>query len=337
MTRKSRNASIAILIGLAALAGGWSLWWHFAAGQLATSIDRWIAAREAEGYKIEAARDPIEGFPFRLRTRMAAPAAAAGDGSWSWAGPDLAIEAPAWSPLTIAFAMPGAHRVTTQDHHYDVLAGGAGGVIILATDGRLDQLTLTASGISAREEGKPAATIDSLRVQLDEPAPDSAAPVPVSLSFDLAVETLALPPATVAPLGSQIDRLALAGRLEGPPPRAFDAAALSAWRDAGGAIDLDQMVLVWGALKFSGNGTLSLDESLRPLAAASTEIEGAPEALQAMAQVGWMKTNDAQLAALGMALLSDGDGRVKLPLTAEDGELSSGPIKLADLPPVVQP
>jgi hypothetical protein len=337
MTRKSRIASLAILIGLAAAAGAWTLWWHVAARQFASSIDLWIAAREAEGYKIEAARAPIEGFPFHLRTRIASPAAAAGDGSWSWSGPDLSIEASAWSPLNIDFAMPGAHRVSTQGHRYDVQAGEAAGLLSLSRDGRLDRFTLAARQISAEEEGKPAATIDSLRMELGEPAPDSTTPVRVSLTFDLAVETLALPAGTVSPLGPQIDRLALAGRVEGPPPTAFDARALGLWRDAGGAIDLDQLALAWGPLKFVGNGTLSLDESLRPLAAASTEIQGAPEALQAMAEVGWMKRNDAQLAALGMALLSDGEGRVKLPLTAEDGQLSSGPIKLAVLPPVVQP
>jgi hypothetical protein len=337
MTRKHWIASVSILLGLAALVGGWVLWWHVAAGQLAKSIDLWIAAREADGYKIDAARDPIVGFPFRLRTRIAAPAAAAGDGSWSWAGPDLAIDAPAWSPLSIAFAMPGAHRVSTEGHRYDVQANEAGGVLLLARDGRLERLTLTAKRISAQEEGKPTATIDSLHAELGEPAHDEAAPVPVSLSFELAVETVALPPDAAVALGPQIDRIELTGRVEGPPPRGFDAAALSAWRDAGGAIDLDSVTLAWGPLKLTGNGSLSLDESLRPLAAASTEIQGAPEALQALAEAGLMKTNDAQLAALGMALLADGEGRVKLPLTAEDGELSSGPIKLATLPPIVRP
>jgi hypothetical protein len=337
MTRERRIASISIVLGLLALAGGWALWWQLAAGRFATSIDLWIAAREAEGYKIEAVRDPIEGFPFRLRTRIAAPAASAGDGSWSWSGPDLAIEAPAWSPLSIGFTMPGAHRVSIKDHRYDVQANEAGGVLALARDGRLDRLTLTASRITAREEGKPAATISMLHAVLGEPARDPTAPISVSLSFDLAAETIALPPDPRMALGPQIDRVALMGRLEGPPPRGLDAAALGAWRDAGGAIDLDQLALAWGPLKLAGNGTFSLDDQLRPLAAASTEVQGTTETLQALADAGVMKSNDARLAALGLALLADAQGRVKLPLTAQDGELSSGPIKLVKLPPVVRP
>jgi len=337
MRRRTLVISISILLGLAALAGGWSLWWHFAAGQLATSIDRWIAAREAEGYKIDAARDPIEGFPFRLRTRIAAPAATAGDGSWSWAGPDLAIEAPAWSPLTIAFTMPGAHQVLSQGHRYDVRAAEAGGVLMLATDGRFDRLTLTASGISAQEPQKPAATIATLHAVLGQPAPDPATPIAPSLTFDLAAETIALPPDPRLALGPAIDRLALTGRLEGPPPRGLDAASLAAWRDAGGAVDVDLGTIAWGPLKLSGNGTFSLDDTLRPLAAASTEVQGATETLQAVANAGLMKPDEARLAALGLALLADAQGHVKVPLTAQDGELSAGPIKLAELPPVVQP
>lgn len=337
MTRKHGILSISIILALAAMAGGWALWWHFAAKQFATSIDLWIAARQAEGYKIEALRDPIAGFPFRLRTRIAAPAALAGDGSWSWAGPGLAIDAPAWSPLSIAFTMPGAHRVSAKDHRYDIQASKADGVLSLATDGRLDRLTLTASGINAQEQGKPAATIDSLRAVFGEPARDPTAPISASLSFDLAVETIALPPDPRLALGPRIDHVAAAGRLEGPPPRGLDAASLGAWRDAGGAVDLDLAALAWGPLKLSGSGSFSLDDQLRPLAAASTEVQGTAETLQALADAGLMKPNDATLAALGLALLADAQGRVKLPLTAQDGQLSSGLIKLATLPPVVRP
>jgi hypothetical protein len=337
MTRKHRILSIAILLALAALAGGWALWWHLAAGQFARSIDLWIAARKAEGYKIEAVRDPVAGFPFRLKTRIAAPAAAAGDGSWSWAGPDLAIEAPAWSPLSIAFTMPGSHRVTARDHRYDVQAQDAKGLLSLAADGRLDRLTLTASGIDARNEDKPAATIRQLHAVFGEPVRDPDAAVAASLTFDIAVETIALPPNPHLALGSAIDHIATAGRLEGPPPRGLDAASLGAWRDAGGAVDFDLVAFAWGPLSLSGNGTFSLDDQLRPLAAATTSVRGAPETLQALADAGLMKPNDAQLAALGLSLLADSNGRVTMSLTAQDGELSSGPIRLAKLSPVVRP
>jgi hypothetical protein len=94
--------------------------------------------------------------------------------------------------------------------------------------------------------------------------------------------------------------------------------------------------LAWGPLKLSGSGTFSLDDQLRPLAAANTSVQGATETLQAVADAGLMKSGDAQLAALGLALLADGQGRVKVPLTAQDGELSSGPLKLAKLQPIVR-
>jgi hypothetical protein len=336
MTRKSWIASTIVILALAGLAGGWALWWHVAAGRFATSIDLWIAARRAEGYKIEAQRDPIGGFPFRLKTRIAAPSAAAGDGSWTWSGPDLAIDAPAWSPLTIDFAMPGAHQVQARGHRYDVDAKSATGQLSLRTDGQLDRLTLTAGGIRAQEPDKPPATIDSLYAAVGQPAPDPAAAIAVSLSFDLGAETITLPPDPRLALGPKLDHVAASGRLEGPPPRGFDAASLAAWRDAGGAIDLDLVGLAWGPLRLSGNGTFSLDDQLRPLAAANTSVQGATETLQALADAGLMKSNDAQLAALGLALLADGQGRVKLPLTAQDGELSSGPLKLAKLQPVVR-
>jgi 4a-hydroxytetrahydrobiopterin dehydratase len=139
--------------------------------------------------------------------------------------------------LSIGFVMPGAHRVLAQGHQYEVEAKAAEGLLSLAADGRLDRFRLTAGGISAQEPGRGAVTIDSLYATLGQPAPDASATIPASLSFDLGAETITLPPDPRLALGPKLDHVAASGRLEGPPPRGFDAASLAAWRDAGGAIE----------------------------------------------------------------------------------------------------
>ncbi|MFZ5792563.1 MAG: DUF2125 domain-containing protein [Pseudomonadota bacterium] len=337
MPPRLRRILLIAAIAAAVLAAGWIGWWYVAAGRFADAIDGWIAARRAEGYHVEASRIRVSGFPLRLKTSVASPEATAPDGSWFWSGPDIALAAPAWAPLRIAFTFPGLHSLTLKDKRYEALTARADGRLDLARDGRIDRLTLDIAEVSAREAGRTATTIRSLLLVASEPRGDGAGPMPTALAFDLAANDIALPPDRPAPLGSAIDEIQLAGRLEGPAPTGTDAAALSLWRDAGGAIDLDHITLSWGPLHLSGNATFALDPSLRPLAAASTEIEGAPEAIAALADARLIDPQNAQLAVLGLAALADGEGKVKLPLTAQDGALWAGPIRLADLPPLAGP
>jgi hypothetical protein len=337
MPPRFRRILLIAVVAAAALAAGWIGWWYVAAGRFADAVDGWIAARAAEGYRIEASRIRVSGFPLRLKTSIASPGATAPDGSWSWTGPDIALAAPAWAPLRIAFAFPGLHSLTLKGKRYEAVTARADGRLDLAADGRIDRLTLDIAEASAGEADRTATTIRSLLLVASEPRGDGAGPMPTVLAFDLAANDIVLPPDRPAPLGSAIDEIQLAGRLEGPAPTGTDAAALSAWRDAGGAVDLDHVRLTWGPLRLSGNATVALDASLRPLAAASTEVEGAPEAIAALADARLIDPQSAQLAVLGMAALADGEGKVKLPLTAQDGALWIGPIRLADLPVLAGP
>lgn len=337
MPPRLRRLLLAAIAAAALIAAGWTGWWYIAAGRFAGAIDGWIAGRAAEGYRIEASRIGISGFPLRLKTNIVSPEASAPDGSWSWAGPDIALEAPSWAPLQIALSFPGLHSLTLKDKRYEAVAARVDGRLDLAVDGRIDRLALDIAEVSAREAGRTATTIRSLLLVASEPRQDGAGPMPTTLAFDVAANDVVLPPDRPAPLGSTIRELQLAGRLEGPAPSGTDAAALSAWRDAGGAVDLDRATLSWGPLRLSGNGTFALDASLKPLAAASTEVEGGAEAIAALVDARLVDPQNAQLAVLGLAALADGEGKVKLPLTAQDGALWIGPIRLADLPPLAGP
>ena len=117
---------------------------------------------------------------------------------------------------------------------------------------------------------------------------------------------------------------------------------LSDWRAAGGTIEVRWLNMVWGALDLRANGTMALDADMRPLGALTADIRGYEEALEAMAEAGMLRRNILPAARVALNLLAktdESDGRkvLTVPLTAQDGALFLGPIKLSDLPAVITP
>ena len=88
------------------------------------------------------------------------------------------------------------------------------------------------------------------------------------------------------------------------------------------------------------NGTVALDQRMRLLGALTADIRGFEEALGALAEAGILRREMLPASRVTLNLLaktdkSDGRRVLTVPLTAQDGALLVGPIKLAVLPPVV--
>ena len=105
----------------------------------------------------------------------------------------------------------------------------------------------------------------------------------------------------------------------------------------GGTVEVQWLQAVWGALDLRTVGTAALDDELRPLAAMTADIRGFAEALQALAAAGVISTATARTGSMALGLIakpsSDGSPSVlTVPLTAQDGGLYLGPVRLTRLP-----
>ena len=111
---------------------------------------------------------------------------------------------------------------------------------------------------------------------------------------------------------------------------------LAAWSKDGGRIELTAFNATWeAATELSGDGTVALDGQLQPVAAFSAVVRGYNEAVDAAVARGLMTPAQGTAAKLWLAARAEKDERglkVKLPLTIQDGFLSMGPIKLAQVP-----
>jgi hypothetical protein len=114
--------------------------------------------------------------------------------------------------------------------------------------------------------------------------------------------------------------------------------ALTAWRDDGGTLEVRRLTLRSSSISVVTNGTLALDNQMRPMGAATAVIGGYVEALDRLVAAGAIAARDAQLAKLLLNAIaapnSAGERVLNVPITGQDGWLYVGPVRLARLDPL---
>jgi hypothetical protein len=181
-----------------------------------------------------------------------------------------------------------------------------------------------------------------LSLSVDRMNPAAADYKTESLAFRVAALGVRLPPdrrvqsGSPEPLDATFD-VAIFGALPAEPT----PGAWAQWRDAGGVVEISQSNVVWGSLRLKGSATVTVDERFRPLGAGTASIEGFDSAIDRMAARNLVGSTEAVIAKVVLGALSqtmpDGTRRIDVPLTAQDGWLSVGPVKLLALSPVTRP
>ena len=116
--------------------------------------------------------------------------------------------------------------------------------------------------------------------------------------------------------------------------------ALSEWRQSGGAIEINELKADWGGINFQSVGTYSVDQELRLLASLKIEASGFRKLFQSLAKTGVLADSDLfflQMVLNGLGAKNSGNNKdkISIPITAQDGWLAVGPIRLLKLRPIL--
>lgn len=334
-------AALAILLALAAV--GYAAAWYYVAGRIRDAVIDWAEARRVEGVTVGWDRLDIGGFPFGYTVRLAKPLIEQTtiDPGYDLRAPVLIGTAPPWSlrhwhleaPKGIEGELqPGparpALRLEAERAEGDVTPAEA---MEDAVDGTRLEVRLDDAALLA-DSGYRIAHAEFETVLPAHPAPDHRT---VWLPAGLRVSKLTLP-AGVARFGEVIEELRLRAAIKGTIPGGPRRAALAAWRDRGGTLEVEAFGLDWGPLAVNAAGTLALDAALQPIGALTAKIQGYGEIVDALVASGAIKAGDAALAKVGLGLLAKpaGNGRPEIaaPVTLQNGQLFLGPLRIADLP-----
>ena len=325
------------ILGLAVLAlpvvlfGAYTAYWLIVAGQMKDGVSAWAQAQRARKIEVSWQNIDVGGFPFACRVEIGnavlhdgrvtpppelrIPTLDAAARPWNFADWQLT------APEGISASLPGAGERPPLKVAAKTVAG------VLTTDEEAGAaLWLRLRDVDA--EGGARVPISSADAWVTLP-PKSA----VGIAVDLRQMEL---PSMSPVLGNTIDELAFGVTVKGNFPGGKLAEAVSAWRDSGGTIELDNLQLKSHGLSASGTGTIALDRELQPIGGFTGAIEGYDQILAALVQSGHLRASDAGLARLALALLAkagpDGKPMIATGFTIQNGQMYLGPARLGPAP-----
>ncbi|HEX4615199.1 MAG TPA: DUF2125 domain-containing protein [Stellaceae bacterium] len=335
---RSTRLGLLILAALLAVGGSYTAYWFLVAHRIEAGIADWALSQRAEKIDLSWQKMRVSGYPVAFRVDLGS--AALRDGAitpspelhipalygtarpWNFA--DWRLAAP--EGFTADFSAAGGSTPAK------LIAQTADGVVsVKPEDGWTLWLSLRATTVEA---GAPVLVGSAHATLTVPPRPSREHADPV---MALAVEASQIKlPAAIAPFGNTIDELDFAATEKGTIRSGKLADAVAAWRDTGGAIELDNLRLKWGALDATATGTIALDQELQPTGSFSGAIQGYDQILTALVQSGQMRASDAGLARIALTFLAktgvDGKPEIKTAFTIQGGQMFLGPVKLGRAP-----
>lgn len=321
--------------------GGWSGYWLYAANQVETVIGSWIERQRAAGAEISHAGLKVSGYPFRIRVDLEGPRMAlpANPAQPRWRAERLSAISHPWTPQHIIVDLSGWHALdavldgTQRSWRLDspnALASWSG-----EASGRLQRLSVDLQEVKLQEDGSE--RLKALRLQLHVRPQQQAEQDGFDLAMDTeqAVLSWPLPPAFGPEVARARAQISINGALPWtlPPPQ-----ALATWRDQGGTIDVRALSLEWGRLNMTGEGTVALDDAMRPMGALTAKLSGYEVLLQAARDDGQITPGAANAAKAVLGLLAAANGgMLSVPVRLQDGEAFLGPVLIARLSPLLPP
>lgn len=335
-----RKSAIFIALFLIVSAGAYTGYWFYARELAAAIIDDWAIQQRAEGYEVTYSAPVFSGYPLLIRAVLDQPHVKRND--FAWRGERLSIESQPWNFRRLRVDIQGKQWVTlAHDPEPFVLTPAKAAIVAkLSSNGSIAEASVLFRDLSiAQADNAALSKVAELWLEAVAPQDTPQAHTDNNLSLSLSAVDIVLPDAAAGPLGHDISKLRADVKIKGAIPNTTLNEALEAWRRSGGTLDVDWFHVIWGTFDLRAKGTIALDAQTRPLGAFSTDIRGHSQALDALVSHAVLEQKTATLAKIGLSLLAKtppegGAPVLTVPVTAQDGHLYAGPIKIFELLPL---
>jgi hypothetical protein len=328
--RRHRRLGLIVPWALFAIAAlGWTVYWNILRIRTMEAAQAFVDRQRTAGASLIYSSVAASGYPLRLTLTFSGPAYEAPGGGWALSAPSLDLHV---NPSDLRLIILETHgAVTWRDREVvRTLTPRTAALSVRTEKGAFERAILEVHDVSIAREGHAPAILESAVIGV-RPDPRRAADMQVSL--DAAHLALAAAPAEFSGLGANIASIEARVVIENAAAaERASAHRLEAWRAAGGAARFEGLGLEWGPAKITGTGRLGLDALRRPQGRLDLAIEDPQAALNALAQPMAPHMREA-FEASGEAAAAKG-GPLALPLIAQDGVLSLGPLPLRKLDPV---
>jgi len=309
-----------------------AVYWTLAASQIEQRALAWIESQEAAGYQVGYDSLHVNGYPFRFSLRAEAPRLTAPDADGGW---------------TASVERLAASAQFYDLNHWIVAPAGVGEIV---SAGETYQLTADAARLSLRARNGATARIGASIENLTITAQDGQAPA-VRAVKSLALASFLNQEDQLA-LRLQIDGLALGeGELEPALVQAFGSEASllrmdalvtqwvalarladpAEWRQAGGALVVNQAQLIWGPAELSGAGEIGLDADLLPEGRLSVVVTDPETLIGGLEAAGLVHDEQGEALRLAALMAPRREGGIALPFRLREGGIFLGPARVGSL------
>lgn len=319
--------------------------WRIAVRRLETCFDAWAAERKAAGWVVSRGSTTSGGFPLAATLTVNDVTVAMGEpdmpGGLTGHAAGIILRVALTEPRTLGIEAKGPQRFRLAGA--DELAVTASRLMAAVNleaeaDPRELDLLMENVKVALRTGGDPAGTLSIGKARCHFEFSREAGQGEPALKFSVESEALVLPSVVRWPLGTKVALATIEGAVVGPlpPVQALKPWAM-AWRDGGGSLELQHLLLGWGPLSLSASATLALDDQLQPMGAGNSRLTGYEATLDALAASGAL-TKSAVIAAKAVLSLlagtpAEGDtADVDVPLTLQYRTLSMRQVPLVRLP-----
>lgn len=326
------GASFAVLAIL------YSLAWFGTSMLLRAGVQDWFAARNAQGYvaKYDDKKARITGFPFALNIRLkdvvfAPPLDPSGKRGWNWqiASLDLSTLPLPWTLRTLNVDMSAPQSLSMNAQTYRGQAERFQLTFDWMSKGVPEDIALDIAQWNLHGE-QHSLKLD--RVQLDAQRQSSG-----DYQFELKGQDVDLPNAVIG-MGKKLSQVLARGRFtHNFATQKWSKSAIEEWRDRGGTLEFERLLIDYVPLSLQGNGTLALDGDLQIVGAFSARIQGFFETVERLRRARVIRGPDASMAkvVLGMLAKYPGNGgpaTISVALTLQERALFVGPVRLIEIP-----
>jgi hypothetical protein len=330
--------------GIVIAAAGYTGYWFVAAGEIEDRIEDWTQEQRERGLEIESAATEVAGFPLRFEVALSEPRIHDAQNGWSWAASEFRAQMRPWNYDEVVVIPDRQHamRILDKGLWRDIEWRIDDGELVVRLDSTrgVSDFVLDLSGIEVNGLwSNGPARIETLHAT--GLAPDDDGSSGEALQAALSMRNVHLPDGLGEELGENLAFLDIDASLVGPIRTGDETAeTIAAWRDAGGTLELSNFRVRWGPLGIETNGTIALDGDMRPIGALTADIIGYGNVIDALIMSNMIPLGDAFLAKVAFNMLAekpeDGGPPVlrAVPVTAQDGTIFVGPVKVAELPPL---
>ncbi len=258
--RKSRFWLFAPIVVVLALFGAYSAYWVYLRGQLDQGIDQWIATQRAAGLDVAFEDKRLGGYPYRVALDVDAPAIRDPETGLAWRGERLQLVMQPWNLRHVVGRAPGVSEITTAAGEALAVELGPKSVASLSwTDEGVRRVSLALDRAELRRAYLPPASLSGVEFHA-RPAYGRRDDLQILLQWD-EIE-LAQAPEGYEWLGGALQPSRLAMEVTHAFPALASDYGLSTWTRLEGRVEVAQLLVNWGPVKFGLKVDVGLNRCL---------------------------------------------------------------------------